>query len=114
VAARRDEVVGPVQPHASAQPDDAEPDRLQHAPEEHVLLEAVAAVPAPDELVLQRVAVEPDLLADEGRKTVERDRLRMKGVKLLQRLQRRGGRAAKPDALEVALEIDRVVHRVRF
>ena len=87
--ARRNEVVGPVEAHAAAQSDDGKPDGPQHAPEEHVLLEAIAAAAAPDELLLKRGGIQPHFFAGERRETFEWNRLRVQEMELLQCFERR-------------------------
>jgi hypothetical protein len=56
--------------------------------EEEVVLEAIAATPAKDDLVLQSGKVEPDRAAKKRIDVLERDRLGMQEMQRLQRIQR--------------------------
>ena len=77
----------------------------QRGDEEGVLLEAVAAAPAPDELVVQRGEVETRHASAQHVGVLERNRCGVPLDEASQRRQRRRGAAVEFDAAEISVEV---------
>src|SRR5438105_2819494 len=78
----------------------------QRRREQRVLLEAVAATAAGDELGLQAFEIEPDRPAEEDVQVLERNVRRVRKMQCLQRGQRRLERTAVVDASQIGAEIE--------
>lgn len=97
---RRGRVAQPA--HAAEQALGLETDRAQHAQEQAVLLEAIAAAPALDQLRGHRFGADVDVALDQRVDRFERDRRDMRGVQRAQHRQRRLDRPVVADAGEIA------------
>jgi len=105
VAARRDDAGSHVPAHARGEAPDGKADGFEDVGEEEVLLEAPAAAAPRDELPVDRLAVQADGLAQEGREVLEGDRLGVQAVEVREDRQRGRGRAAEADPREVRFEL---------
>jgi hypothetical protein len=106
VGERRERVVGMVPKHAGGKRRDLEAERFQRVHEEEVVLEAVAAAPAADELLLQGGDIERDRPAEEGIEILEGDRLRVQAVQVGEHGRRGGARPVMADARQIGVEIE--------
>ena len=106
MAARRDSVGGIVPHHPRREAGNAEAERAQDLQQHAVVLEAIAAAPRLDQLVLQQFDVEPDRQPQQRIQILERDRLRMQELDRAQRLQRRCARPVIADADEIGIEVE--------
>src|SRR6266566_181252 len=92
--------------HARGKERHVKAQRSQRRREQRVLLEAVAATAAGDELGLQAFEIEPDRPAEEDVQILERNMRRVRKMQRLQRGQRRLARAAVVDAPQISVEIE--------
>lgn len=110
VAALADVILGLAPQHPRETDRGAEADRDQRRPQQQVLLVAIAAAPALDQLALQRIQVQPRRLAAEGIEVLEGDRRRVPPHQRLQRPEVGRHRAVLADAAEIGVEIEAVGH----
>src|ERR1700759_787657 len=97
--------------YAAGEPGDREADRLQRALEQLVLLEAIAAATAIDELLLHRLQIDMHRTPQQRIERVERDRIDLRGLQRRQGLEIRGRRPAVTDARQIVLQPKFVPHR---
>jgi hypothetical protein len=90
--------------NARAQPGGFEADRLQRRLEQGVLLEAIAAAPAFDELAPDRGGVEADRRSDQRVDALERDCANVRGVQAPKRREVGRDRSFAVDSREIDVE----------
>ena len=106
VAARGNSVVGLAPQHPRGKAAGLEAKRLQRMQENQIVLVAITAAAAREDLVLQRGEIELYRSAQERVEIFERDRLRVLPMQCRQRLQRRICPATVADAGEIGVDVE--------